>query len=214
MEQRNVSFDIVAGICIVFMIFTHICQLSYNTGWPVYKYSLGIFSYYMFFFFMKSGCFDKPTSWRECLKKNWRKLIIPFAIYSIIGHFVYCCLLCQEGNLTFSEILIEPLRQIYYWGASMGNLPLWFLICLFSVKVIYCMLDNLHVKSWMVFIASFMVAVGLQIAQMTVCGHAVPYSLGAIAMALSIYSFAVFMRNKPIRGGAIRNMVVRCCLCR
>ena len=54
-KKRNQSFDQVAGICIIFMIFTHICQLSYQTGWPVYMKSLGIFYFYMYFFFMKSG---------------------------------------------------------------------------------------------------------------------------------------------------------------
>lgn len=41
-KKRNRQMDIVTGFCIIYMIFTHICQTSYNIGWPIYKHSLNI----------------------------------------------------------------------------------------------------------------------------------------------------------------------------
>ena len=56
--KRNKSIDVVAGLMIIYMIFTHVCQLSYNTGWPIYITSLNIFYSYMFFFSSSLDCFS------------------------------------------------------------------------------------------------------------------------------------------------------------
>ena len=135
---RNQSFDQVAGICIIFMIFTHICQLSYQTGWPVYMKSLGVFYFYMYFFFMKSGMFFHEKSIRDCIRNNARHLLMPYFLYMLIGHIVHCIsIYVKEGFLPLSSIFIQPWYEIYSWGSSIGNLPVWFLLCLFLVKISY-----------------------------------------------------------------------------
>lgn len=177
---RNQSFDQVAGICIIFMIFTHICQLSYQTGWPVYMKSLGIFYFYMYFFFMKSGMLFHEKSIKDCIRNNARHLLMPYFLYMLIGHIVYCIrIYVKEGVLPLSSIFIQPWYEIYSWGSSIGNLPLWFLLCLFFVKISYNILVKLHVNSIVILLISFAGAVYLQFSDMIIEGYQVPYTIGA-----------------------------------
>lgn len=89
-NKRNRQMDIVTGFCIIYMIFTHICQTSYNIGWPIYKHSLNIFYAYLFFFILKSGYFNRPISDQvACIKKNAKGLLKPYIKYSFISYVVY-----------------------------------------------------------------------------------------------------------------------------
>lgn len=203
-KTRNQSFDQVAGICIIFMIFTHICQLSYQTGWPVYMKSLGIFYFYMYFFFMKSGMFFHEKSIKDCILNNARHLLVPYFLYMLIGHIVHCInIYVKEGFLPLSSIFIQPWQEIYSWGSSIGNLPLWFLLCLFLVKISYNIIVKLHVNPIVILLISFAGAVYLQFSDMIIKGYQVPYTIGAFLMAMSIYSFAFFMRKLIDVGGQI-----------
>ena len=200
---RNSNFDQVAGICIVFMIFTHICQLSYQSGWPVYMKSLGIFYFYMYFFFLKSGIFFHEKSIKECIYNNARHLLKPYLVYMLIGHIVHCVSLCLKGNISLYDVLVQPWIEMYSWGASLGNLPLWFLLCLFLVKVSFNIMMIYRIKPFWVLLVSFSCATYLQHINMTINGYQIPYTIGAAMMAMAIYAFGFMTKDFFKSGGGL-----------
>ena len=203
--DRSGSIDQLAGVCIIFMIFTHICQLSYQTGWPVYIHSLDVFYFYMYFFFMKSGALFHEKILKNSIIQNTRRLLYPYFLFMLVGHVVHCIGLYLKGSLNVYGCFVQPLREIYHRGSCSGNLPLWFLLCLFLVKVTYNLLVKCHIKPLVILIVSFSVAVYLQNVEMQIGDIEIPYTIGAFFMSMSIYVFAVIMasRNVAIRGGQI-----------
>ena len=86
MDKRNNSLDMIAGIFIVYMIVLHIlqwCNLTYVFGNVVFH----VFSFFMFWFFFKSGMF-----YREKLSKD---ILIGEIVWKLIAvkmspNILYC----------------------------------------------------------------------------------------------------------------------------
>lgn len=93
-------------------------------------------SFFMPWFFYKSGRFyhSKPLS--IVIKSGYSKLIVPFIVYSIIGQIIYCLCLVVEHNITFRSYVYQPLRSLFVTECLPGNGALWFLVVLFFVKIL------------------------------------------------------------------------------
>lgn len=184
---RNKPIDCVSGVLIIYMIFTHICQLSFNTGWPIYINSLQIFYCYMFFFFFKSGLYFKYESekWNN-IKKNTKKLLIPYIKYTFYAYILHSILTYYNSNsFNLNLMTIRPLKEILLYGSFSGNLPLWFLLTLFLVKIITnCIYDKFN--KYLALIAIFIVISILLYVQNSLYKF-IPYTIGSTFIALSIY---------------------------
>lgn len=137
MKERLSYIDDVAGIMIIWMILGH---CTFFSGFSVPFYS--VLGFYMPWFFYKSGMFFRKRNWLELIKKDYKKFIIPFVVYSLIGWFLWsiCCLI--DGSQTLSSCLLAPLKSLYLRGNIKGNGALWFLLSLFVVRQIANALIN------------------------------------------------------------------------
>jgi len=132
---RLEGIDAVAGIMILNMIVGH-CH-----GFPFQIY----LSFFMPWFFFKSGMFYRHQSTKECIKKSAKKLLYPFVTFTIVGCLVHFCITLLQGDKNWVHYTFTPIKEIILSGTTCGNQPLWFLISLFMVKVIYSFVDN-HTK--------------------------------------------------------------------
>lgn len=196
-NKRNLRVDIVSGFLIIYMIFTHICQLSFNVGWPVYIYSLKFFYAYMFFFFLRSGYYFYPIpNQKSCLKKNATSLLKPYLKYSLLSYLIYLWVEESSSVLDFQFAVKQPLTQIAQFGAFAGNLPLWFLLTLFLVKVIYNFIHQ-YANTLVWFLLTLTVTLVLQYTS----NHydlLIPYTVGSTFVALAIYSVGVLLKEYDI----------------
>lgn len=135
--RRDSSLDFISGILIVYMIFLHILQWSHLS---IEVYSKVLF-FFMPWFFFKSGMFSNNAerkdkkSFKDYFIKCFKRLLVPFIIFSLIGQLLYCIELCISGNLSQLRPIIW-LKALIAGGALPGNLPLWFLFTFFGVKIV------------------------------------------------------------------------------
>lgn len=138
LKKRDQSLDLISGILIIHMIYYHICIFT-NTN-----YDLGnILFFFMPWFFFKSGMFFCYNPETQCeIKKNAKKLLIPFFWFSLIGLFFFYIELIISNDYNWLHYISFP-YSLLLSGSISANSPLWFLSTLFIVKVSYNLLNNL-----------------------------------------------------------------------
>lgn len=137
-KKRTEYIDVISAIMLIFMIFTHFIQLFEYTDNLIYINSFYVFGSYMVWFFFKAGSFYKPKSMKENILSSYKRLIVPYIKWMIIGFFVllfYDYSVGQYDSL-FHYIRINITGSIMT-GAGSANLPLWFLVSLFICRIIY-----------------------------------------------------------------------------
>lgn len=156
-NSRNIALDTICGIMTLHMILTHICSM---TG--VY-YLLGKFLFFfMPWFFFKGGMIHKTIPEKDMVSKSVHRLIIPFIIFSIIGYIINLFnIYYSTGQLSLSNFIILPIIQLLKVGSVSGNLPLWFLLTLFIVRIIFNYLSLHRFNPYICFTASLLGAIGL-----------------------------------------------------
>lgn len=129
LKSRERYVDAVAGIMIAWMILIH-CNYFSETRLHFAKF-LG---FYMPWFFYKSGMFFTPKESTFLIKKDAKKLLRYFIVYSFIGWGVWCVCGLTDGSLVFKECINDPVRQFLHHGSIQGNGALWFLLSLFIIR--------------------------------------------------------------------------------
>lgn len=161
MEYKRInSLDAVGGLFIIFMISRHAFQMSNTTDDQVYIASQYFLFMFMAWFFYKSGRFHRDKDLRQVIKGGIKKFIYPFMLYTIVGAIIYFWGLYDEGKLSIKTMLYEPFHQIFFEGSYIGNLPLWFLLSLFFVKVIVAFSRKLRLKKEYLLAMALIVAGG------------------------------------------------------
>ena len=133
-KKRDESLDAVCGLMIVYMIYGHICLWS---GIQQIEWIPRLLYFFMPWFFFKSGLFFKPRSLSEELVGGARRLLLPYVAFSILGQLVFYVKWLCDGNMPWQNYILSPLRTLLHEGAVLGNSPLWFLLTLFLVRVIF-----------------------------------------------------------------------------
>lgn len=132
-KPRIEYIDLAKGICIIIVVMLHLSAF--------YSYSLAIVDYMMAFamplYFFLSGCFFKTyDGFSGYLKRKVNKLLIPFLFFYVltsvcVPYILVYVLGCESDILRNSEIVTAIFKESY------PNLPLWFLLCLFEVSLIF-----------------------------------------------------------------------------
>lgn len=144
-SSRNESIDSVAGLMIIYMVFTHVMQGFGQTHVECYKILERVLYFFMPWFFFKAGMFFKINDNRTFVKKSAKRLLMPFLIYSLIGHLVYLFFILSHDK-AFSFFTLIPIDALLRYGSIEGNLPLWFLLTLFVCRVLMNYVMNIGIK--------------------------------------------------------------------
>ena len=138
MKQRNHTFDLLCGICIIRMIMLHItnaCGFG-DEGWWASVMSWTYF--FMSFFFFKAGYFNKTVSGNshDFILDKAKRLLIPYAVWGTIGNIIYFffVLFILDPNNT----VVKQTDVTHLWTTSQffGNVPCWFLVSFFMAYVV------------------------------------------------------------------------------
>lgn len=138
--ERDYSLDAACGLMIIYMIYGHICAWS---GVQQIELFPRLLFYFMPWFFFKSGMFFREKTLKKEFVNGVKKLIVPYIVFSIIGQLVFYLMWIAKGETSCQLYIMAPLRTLLHEGAVVGNSPLWFLLSLFCVKIIF---DDIYVK--------------------------------------------------------------------
>ncbi len=133
-KQRQIYLDSVGGLLLIYMIVGHCCQWAHLWDqFDRYTFWLGFF---MPWFFFKGGMFYKPVTNRDAVRASFRRLIVPFLWFTLIGTCVLWLKDIIGGTFTLMSI-ISQIKCFLVSGAFSGNLALWFLLSLFCVRILF-----------------------------------------------------------------------------
>lgn len=148
MTQEHIRirhYDALCGIMLLFMMHHHICGRCGLGETAIHMTPYEILYFYMAYFFFKAGIFYHPQkTLKEICINSAKRLLVPFLIFSIIGYTWFGARMVGLSVQDF-EYWWWPIRQIFAIGRVEGNGPLWFLLSLFFVRVIFQTTQN---KRW------------------------------------------------------------------
>ena len=154
-KTRQYFVDNLSAILITYMIFVvHLTYFCHIDG-LVFKVANYLFYFFMSWFFFKSGMFYKEKTEKDVLKSTFRRLIVPYITFNIVGIVVLALEKYQSGGaLSITSLTKEVLVTIFLNEAVYPNLALWFLLSLFIVRNAFNILRKLNVKTLAVLLVS------------------------------------------------------------
>lgn len=191
MGNRIEYFDLAKGFCIVLVVWFHVFEY-YDIQLPMHSF---FSSFRMPLYFVLSGCFFKTYSGIvDFTKRKCNKLLIPFSFFYVTTSlfipfllFEFFDIRMQHGQLYYNSHNI--CRIIAHEGFP--NVPIWFLLCLFEINMIFYVVMLLGNKTKkpdaIIFLCTFLIgAAGL------VCSYFRIYLPGFIDSSFSSFPFFVF----------------------
>lgn len=200
-NERFDSIDAISGCMIIYMIVYHVfqwCNLcSYNDTIVMH-----LLSFFMFWFFFKSGMFYKAKCNKELIYGGAKKLLVPFLIFSLFGHILNCIHLFLVSDRNWMHYILSPIKSILVEGSLEGNYPLWFLPSLFFCQL-FCnvMIKNkvkeLYIIILMLFLAyccyywGFTYPLYISNISLGIVFYLLGYKLKSIQYRKNVYFFSV-----------------------
>lgn len=150
--QRDISFDILSGIYIIFMILgAHISHLTGNFSNLGMNKVFFLFTPYLAFFFFKSGYYynlnhQTPlTSLLKSVLQSKMPVLTVFAIWGVIAEII------MNYHRGFRCIL-HLCKSIILYLRIPSNGPLWFFITLIVILLLSRVLDRLKCTDSILFV--------------------------------------------------------------
>lgn len=183
-KSRVDYIDLAKGLGMLTIMWGHI-----HTGVStqlVYAFHIPLF------FFLSGLVFSRKRydSFETFLKKRWKGLLFPYIVFSVLTWIVWAVFSYVTHSTVQSYWM--PLLQTFIAQGSEGylvhNVPLWFVMCLFVVEVIYFFTSNLSTRA-NVFLCIVLGAVGAWMSVTNVFDFSVlPWSIDVALMALPFYA--------------------------
>lgn len=139
MSNRVVWVDIAKGLGIVLVIAGHLFRSDSYA-------SVLIFSFHMPLFFFLAGVVEHDCNLKfsEYFKKGLKGLILPWCIFYMIGLAVTLCIPAWFADF---DISLTPMA-IYTMSAENVHVgQIWFLACLFNVKILFYLFHKFIIKN-------------------------------------------------------------------
>lgn len=126
MKTRVDYIDLIKGIAIFGVIWVHTCCPKWLT--------------LNFIFFILSGFFFKRKPFKDFLMIRVRAMLVPFLFFYLLS-YPFQMVVHYWGNRTLSNFDWGCIWDVFDISARTDylfvNVPLWFIICLFVIQVIY-----------------------------------------------------------------------------
>lgn len=136
-KHRIAYIDLAKGICILLVVFHHICGGDLATDSHIKGF---LVSFRMPLYFILSGMFFKEyEGFVGFLKRKVNKLLIPFVAFYIISFLLYVSFFNDDSALKTIGYLLGGL----FIEKTKLNLAIWFLWCLFLINIIFYLILNL-----------------------------------------------------------------------
>lgn len=197
------TIDAAKGFGMLFVIFAH---LNYTPA-PLTV----IYSFHMPLYFILSGMMfnrDKYNSFRSFLKRRFQTLIIPYLIFQFVSlaFFFLTELIFSGFSLEIFKQGIVYITQVFVsqGSANMFNRPMWFVLCLFAVELMYYFISSFN-KAAVVTICTVLTAAGwlLESDLIKFNNELLPWSLDSALFATGFYAMGNLL------AGSVKNTIVR-----
>ncbi len=202
-KSRIDTIDVAKSVGMLFVIFAHI---NYTAA-PLTV----IYSFHMPLYFILSGITfnrSKYADFGTFIKRRFQTLIIPYLIFQFISILFFF-----SAGLIFSGFSMQLLNEslsyiiqvfISQGSANMYNRPMWFVLCLFAVEIMYYFISS-YKKITVTVICIFLSAVGwfLESDYIAFDSNLLPWSLDSALFALGFYAIGNLLAN-PIKETLIR----------
>lgn len=196
-NKRIAEIDVAKGIGILLVVFAHVNYTPF-----LLKY---IYSFHMPMFFILSGfVFDrkKYLSFIDFLKRRITSLICPYILFTAIS-ILFECVIFIYGNGFSTDVMKTVGNGIKNALLSRGsadffNAPLWFVLCLFVVEIVYFFISKFKNK-FIVVLCIPLVVLGwyLESEQFIVFdNNLLPWSLDSALFALGWYALGNLTSKK------------------
>ena len=125
-KKRIKWIDLAKGICIALVALSHIAEFL-STDYPL---AVQAKSFRMPLYFILSGLFFKEyDGFIGFLKRKTNKLLIPFVFFMLVTGFLPYFIQYKE--------FYKPISLFLNKGIIVMNEPIWFLMCLFEVNLLF-----------------------------------------------------------------------------
>jgi len=137
--KRYSNLDVVAGLLVIWMIyFDHLRYMAGVQSFWGFDFLKRIFFFFMAWFFFKSGMFFKDhRTVKEVAKHDFRKFVVPYLIGCCLAMFLQLIYLIVTGQFDFKPFIVRNIINTLNHGGASWNIALWFLVSLYSVKIIF-----------------------------------------------------------------------------
>lgn len=208
--ERVFYLDTICGILILHMIYiahlpSFIDYPGYTT-WLTYKIPSLILGFFMSWFFFKGGMFYKDKPLGDVIKSSNKRLLLPFAVFTVIG--IILGIIFGFYNRTYTKasilgLLVEPFLELFLEESPHFSSANWFLLSLYVVRVSYAALQKVRIKSIYVFVISILLSYAVYyicyIIKPVVTAGAIsisfPSYIGNICYGLAFYSLGNLLRD-------------------
>lgn len=154
-NQRNKSLDILCGVLIVHMISAHIFQNAKVDDCLFFHIQILLFFFFMPWFFFKNGMFFKyNTDKKVFVHKSFRRLMIPFFAWGGISMLFWFFKVAIGEHGDDWKWYIGTIKALPIVGTFESCIPLWFLLSLFIVRVVYNSVCFSNILTWLLVIIS------------------------------------------------------------
>jgi fucose 4-O-acetylase-like acetyltransferase len=185
-KQNRIGYiDIAKGLGMLTIIWGHICYVSISKS-IVYAFHIPLFFFLSGFVFQK----QRYNSFGVFLKKRAKGLLFPYVVFSFVTWIVWVLYSCLTHSSVESYWM--PLLQTFISQGSEGylvhNVPLWFVMCLFAVEVLYYFIAKLS-DLFNIIICIILAIVGVWTTRVTFFDFSsLPWSIDVAFMAIPFYT--------------------------
>ena len=185
-SKRITWIDLAKGFCIMLVVFTHV------TGWvgEDFPFSDQAGAFRMPLYFILSGLFFKQyEGFVGFAKRKVNKLLIPFLFFFVVTVMLPYWVMVPDLKRLFAY----PLKYLYLERTVMLNEPIWFLLCLFEVNLLFYLVQWLagaistKRKTWLV--VAFSLILGCVGLTLGVTGRVIPFYLDTALSVLPFFAF-------------------------
>ncbi len=185
-NSRDEYIDTVAGFMILWMIFLHIQKLS-NFDLIPSRY-VPFLPFFMMWFFYKSGMYHKVLDFKTLANASIKRLLVPYAIFSFIG-IISGTIITLYKNESLIDLYIGSVYQFIVMGGVFSNMPIWFLLSLFCVRIVFNYFEIINMGKACIGIA---VVVAFLLA---LIGVTKPPYFGNICLGLFFYGLGYYLKQ-------------------
>lgn len=183
-KPRVEWIDLAKGVCIVLVVITHVFLVSGVSFWLDSKMT----SIRMPLYFILSGLFFKQyEGFKGFLTRKTNKLLIPFLFFFIVTSVLGSWVIYHDNALS----------AFWYDRRVLLNGPIWFLLCLFVVNIIFYLVqmfaDHFMGNHKVICVVALSLLCGCMGLALSYLDIKLPFFIDSALTAIPLFAFGWFL---------------------
>lgn len=164
-------------------------MIIYGHCFPPDLTKMWVYSFHLPLFFFISGYLFKRRTLSETIKRKTKTLLIPYFVTALISLPIGYLILKVIGKST-----MELFYDFFYLNGSVGwNVPIWFLVVLLWVELIFAVTRSFNINEYVTAILAFSIGYFIYIKNIFL-----PFGINIAVWLLPFYLFGYLFKKKNI----------------